>query len=259
MKITLSENGPSMFFIGDPKNPVLSLNICNKGPIDIEFRALEDNYQKQILDAIKKGIITTDALFEELEYIWATKDIKKLEAKQEIKDYLERNKQIQATQAIVRQQREFEKREKEIREKIKFALTCSFNAIRNSLKDEKDMRIIRIYREMEQKGRNREHIVGFFNRKLAQLYRVMHHKIAREQKLEDIAKEKALAKKERERLRKEAKEEKEREKDRIKKEKLNEAKTNDYSVIESEIRQVSIKTEDLIRYGSQYFFFTGGK
>lgn len=177
MQITLNTSSSAMFFLGDPKNLLLSLSYSNPGPVELDFESLDRNLQQKILLAVRNEVLNSDVPAEDLYKIWS-KDIvvaQKTESK------------APPTQAEiqVQQRMELEMRRKEKEDKFLARCDSILRAGKRAVSSElaenpEDSRLARTLLQMEQAGKNRKGIVAPILSRIKTQERIMAQRINRE-------------------------------------------------------------------------------
>lgn len=189
MKIKLSEFGPTMWFLGEPKKLVLSLTFKNPGPVDIEFAQLNSVDQNKLLKAIRTGIIESDVSFHELSEKWVKGDKSQSSETKETGsiDLVETNSTICKTdQRLVWAQQIEEKRnilqaqktqeEVSILERCKYLMGLTVRGLKTTLKQEKNIKVLRTLLKLEESHKARKLVLETIREKI----RVHDHELSLE-------------------------------------------------------------------------------
>lgn len=216
MQIQLNVDASPMWFLGEPKNIVLSLNYQQPGPVEVDFDELEESLQKKLLISIRDGIIISDISFQNLYQVW-------LKSRPTVEETPPEDPQAAMREAIARQAAErVAKREKELREKEeKFQKRCrqiteqSLRALKTMINEEKDERTVRHVLAIEEQEKQRSMVIRFLHEKLRQIEAKRARDIERKTKKQ------------------------------IKSDKMK-RQTSPMTVVESEMETVTLTPEDLI-------------
>jgi len=150
--ITLTEDGPSIWMLGERDNIIVNLNFVNTGPVEVDFDQLDEGGQKKVLDSVHRGEISSDVSFEDLYKHWNSLNVQKAKTKEEVV-------KVEKETAAALYLKEKAEKDKKEDEKIEFILTGSIAAVRTSIKKEKDTRFLRKMLKKEQETKNRTNIV----------------------------------------------------------------------------------------------------
>lgn len=152
MQIKLVSEKVPMYFLGDPRNLILSLSCANPGPVELDFYGLTKILQQKVLIALKNGILESDKPFHEIYSDWAK--LNPPVEKSETQIVHEENISLEMSQRL---QREAKLREKEqkYQERLAYLSTLGFNHLRNSVKNDTELRLFRTLLLMEENGKKR--------------------------------------------------------------------------------------------------------
>lgn len=185
MQIKLSNSGPAMWFLGEPKNLTAYLNFANPGPVEIKFEDLGSIDQNKILTDLKQGIIESDISYQELYQVW-------IKSKPAVPHFPPEDKELSKMQEVqkMRYKLETQRREKEekFQERCYFIADKGVRAIKAVLKDEKDIRFFRELLKIEKVGKNRKIVISLLNDKVKQFEKNISKKIRRGSKKQSNSK-----------------------------------------------------------------------
>lgn len=225
MQITLTDLGPPIWFLGEPKNLIVSLNFANPGPVELDFTKLERVHQQRVLLALQNGYLESDIPFQEIYecYTKSAPPAPKMVAPDEIASAPVANT-VAATTKLLADQRlqiEAERQEKEekIKEKCLLKLKGSVVAAVSNLVGEEDPRYLRMLISYEQQGKNRKMVIRKIRERIKRIEDGLAKKITKETE-DQIAAMKS--------------------------------ETNEMVVVESEQRTVVLTPEDLIAAGVKF-------
>lgn len=221
MQVTLTDMGPPMFFLGDPRNLILSLSFANPGPVELDFDSLERIQQQKILSALQNGHLESDIPFQEL-YEGFSKSAPP-KAPTPISPVAD--KIIETTKMLAEQRSELQSKRQEKEEKLKekciYHLSKGSTWAIKSLSHEEDPRYLRMLLATEQAGANRVSVLVKIKTRLKRVETELAVKINKA-----TAAQIAVMR--------------------------SEAETSDLNVVESEQRTVILTPEDLIAAGVRH-------
>lgn len=166
IQITLAEDGPPFWFLGDPKYLKVSLTFHEPGPVEVDFSKLGNKEQKQILVAMQMEYITVDKSFFALE--------------QEYEKFFPANTPVNASSEeapkrtgmdrALKMEANRQEKEAKFQDKCRLLSKQGISALKHALKDETDLRLLRNIRDSEMnKKKPRPSILGFLDTKLRKL------------------------------------------------------------------------------------------
>lgn len=216
MQITLNTDVSPMWFLGEPKSLVVSLNYLEPGPVELDFEKLEESQQKQLLLALKGGTIMSDMTYDALYQVW-------LKSRPAVEEVVE-DPQAQLRLAMARQIQDRVERRKQaqVDKEAKFQERCNYlsqqsvKALKATITKENDERILNALLRIEEQGKQRTMVVRRLHEKLRQI----ESKRAKEIEKETLRQIEANA--------------------QVK-------KTSPLSVVESEMTTVTLSPEELIK------------
>lgn len=170
MKINLSKRGPAFWFLGDPKNLIVSLNQSSPSA-DVDFDSLKSDYQLKILNSLKRHQIECSESYQDLYGRWSKEyfEQKKKEAGPDpaIQMRIEAQKRMQERRQAIEEKRDKQAAREE--ERCQTLLKRSFLAVRTSLKDEKDTVFLKKFLNAERANRNRKSVIQFLERRIVRI------------------------------------------------------------------------------------------
>jgi len=151
INLTLTEEGPPFWFLGDPKNLLVSLTYQDPGPASVDFSQLTQLECRKICMDIQRGKLECDIPFNKLaaEYdkFFRRDPTTTPEAGSARKKRTGVDKALKIAGVREKQEEKFQKR-------CKMIAKQSIRALRAALKDEKDMRLLRKVRDLELEKRS---------------------------------------------------------------------------------------------------------
>jgi hypothetical protein len=158
MQIRLSSRGPVMWFLGDPRNLIVALNIQNPSA-EVDFDKLKDGEQKKILNSLRLNQIECSESYESLHARWARNDIPDV-PEEDKNDYL---LQIELAKKMEEKRMAAEERkiqaEQEALKRCKNILQKPAEKIKYSILREKDIRFLNLLLKTEQAEQNRSDVI----------------------------------------------------------------------------------------------------
>lgn len=184
MQITLTEIGPPIWFLGEPKNILISLSFAKPGPVDVDFESLDKNNQVRLLKAIQNGYIESDISFQELYQIHTKSQLPGAPPKQVKPQDVERPKDPLKEQ---RDKLEAERKEKEekFQDKCQRALSGSTEAVKGFLLGEDDPRFFRTLLSMEKVGKARKGVIKLLTERIKRVEDKIARQISREANMQE--------------------------------------------------------------------------
>lgn len=175
MQITLTDLGPPIWFLGDPKNLIVSLSFANPGPVELDFGKLEKLQQQRLLSAIQNGHLESDISFQEL-YEEYTKSYPPqppvvAEDTSPAKQAMEQRLQIEA---------ERQEKEEKLKEKCISKLKGSVAAAVSNLTGEEDVRYLRMLMSYEQADKNRKGVIRAIRDRIKRIENGLSKRIIKE-------------------------------------------------------------------------------
>lgn len=169
MKIWLSEDGPPMWFLGEPRKLIASLNMQNPGPIELDFDNLGLLDQMRVLTAMKNGAITGDPAFEVLYAEWSKKN--KSTPKSSDTTATDQAKAVVDSRLRVEVART--EKETKFQERVTWALGQSIKGLKNIIQNCDDLRFLREVLKAEQVGKGRKTVIRWIRERLTRFERVI--------------------------------------------------------------------------------------
>lgn len=159
MKTNISiqpDSNLAMWFLGpNSKEIQVSLTFENPGPVEIDFEELCVQEQQQVLRDLKMRKIKSSVKYDDLFANFAAK----------YKPKLSQPKNEQQV-ALLKKIEEHKQRQMKVEERINYLLKQSTRAIKATLKDEKDSKVLRMVQQLEQKGRHRKLVLVYLQERL---------------------------------------------------------------------------------------------
>ena len=158
-----------LFFFEDHEGRMIHLTFIKKGPVELDFDALDFHKKNQLIQHIQLKNIIVDKPIEDLLAITtanvqeAIEDIEEIPA---VKEFV--MKKLEA-QRLSKEQKIAEKEGKlqlQREERATFLLKKSLRAIRTALRGEKDKKLIRMMLELEKETQNRSTVIDLLSTKL---------------------------------------------------------------------------------------------
>lgn len=214
MQIRLAD-GITMWFLGEPKDLIVNLNFVNRGPVELDFSSLSDVNQNRLISAIRSKQLESDITFE---------DLIALKRKPDTTTVTHPISAVGQSTTVtisegppqVAKTLDFLKNEMETKkiERCQFILRRSVRSIKAAVSEANDISLTKTLIKMEESNKARKSVLTFLREKL----RTLEVAVVR-----FAEREKAKAEKQ----------------------------TEEYNVIESEQKVVSLSPEELIQAGYQ--------
>ena len=145
IQISLAEDGPPFWFLGDPKYLIVTLTYHEPGPTTVDFSKLGNKEQKQILVAMQMEHITVDRSFVELE--------------QEYEKFFPANTPDKASggeapgrtgmDRALKMEAGRQEKEAKFQAKCQLLSKQKISILKSAINKEEDLRILRTLRDME--------------------------------------------------------------------------------------------------------------
>lgn len=166
MQIKLSQLGPPMWYLGEPKNIRVSLTFSKPGPVEIDFASFTKEEQVKVLVGIRDGQLESDVTFQELYHQWANHQ--PAVPPEPDNPYIE---PIQARLNEARLKLEASRREKEDKGKQRclYLLAKSVRAIKAAITSITDRQLIHMMLLTEKAGKARKGVTAALEKKMRQL------------------------------------------------------------------------------------------
>jgi hypothetical protein len=214
MQIRLTD-GVTMWFLGDPKNLLVNLNFVNRGPAEVDFIKLSSNDQNRIINAIKCGQLQSDITVE---------DLISLQRKPDMVTITHPVSTISEPTTItvtsgppqIINSLEFLKNEMETKrlERCQTILRRTVRSIKVAVSADNDITLIKLLIKMEESNKARKSVLTFLREKL----QILENVVVKFSEKEKVGVEK---------------------------------QTEEYNVIESDEKVISLSPEELIQAGYQ--------
>jgi len=173
MKIKLSEFGPAMWFLGEPRKLIISLTFANPGPVEVDFDKLQPVDQAKLLKSIREGVVESDVPFRTLYERWAegnvlagstsTKEVAQIQPGP-ADPRLVWAQQIEAKRNALQAQRDEE--EAHVLERCKYLSGLTVRGLKSSLKRENDIKLLRALLKTEEAGKGRKLVLEAIHEKI---------------------------------------------------------------------------------------------
>lgn len=169
MQIKLAEDGPPMWFLGEPRNLIVSLTGENPGPIELDFYKLGTMDQMRVLTAMKNGEVEGDPSFEDLYAEWSKKS-KHTPPQQ--------NPPANAVaEAIINSRLKTEvtrtEREAKFQERCDWAVTQNIKSLKSLIQNSDDIRFLRTILQAERTGKGRKTVIRWITERLNRFEKVV--------------------------------------------------------------------------------------
>lgn len=176
MQLKLTDRGPSMWFLGEPKNLIVSLTFVNPGPVEIDFDSLDEGQQNKILIGLRDGALESDAPFQQLYQTWAKERVTTPPPNQELQTTSPSptQKEMSKLEAQVQQ------REQRFQERCDYLLTQSVRAIQVGLRNEDSIAFLQRMVQAELQGKRRKGLLTFLKEKIKRLTIKAHEEISKQ-------------------------------------------------------------------------------
>ena len=167
IQIKLTDKSPPFWFLGDPKNLIVNLNFRDPGPVQVNFEELSESDRKKIIQSMQLRHIDTDVNLSELNDVHLRLQSPFLPS---IQDFVEPSGPLPVAEEIEEKKPEVIPEEKEVdikkvqsetikqdekdrkfNERCQFLIKQNFSALKSTLKDCKDVRLLRFLKETEKK------------------------------------------------------------------------------------------------------------
>jgi hypothetical protein len=171
-----------VWFLGDPGNLKVSLNYKEPGPVLLDFTLLTSPEQKSLLGALQKGVIETEAEFNDLYSIYVDQQSPPPalpEPSEEVKEYLDKVEEHKKVEQQQKAQKKQVKIEQKFAEKCEFLHKKSLRALKSALKGTPDTRLLQTLLRME-KNRKKPRVghLKYLTEKLGKVHEQINLKIA---------------------------------------------------------------------------------
>lgn len=189
INISLHEDGPPMWFLGEPKTPKIALNFMEPGPIIIEFDSFNDSEKTQIIRAIELNRITSSVDILLLKKSMVMPEIKPTEVSEPAK-----------TVALIQEKKNkkeglkspidvfLKQRNEEMTSMSNEILSLKAQQIKAKIKEIKDIKLLRKMKTIELDGHNRKTIIGAILKQISDLSKVAKDSI-QDTGLQDLTKD----------------------------------------------------------------------
>lgn len=186
INISLHEDGPPMWFLGEPKTPKIALNFMEPGPIIVEFDSFNDSEKTQIIRAIELNRITSSIEVLELKKSMVIPEVKAVE-NSEPKEFIpiketQKEKPKSPIDAFLKQRNE------EMTSISNEVLNLKAQQIKTKIKEIKDIKLLRKMRTIELDGHNRKTIIGAISKQISDLSKIAKDSI-QDTGLQDLSKD----------------------------------------------------------------------
>jgi hypothetical protein len=183
MQITLTDIGPPIWFLGEPKNIIASLSFAKPGPIEIDFDSLDRSNQGRILKAMQNGYIESDVPFQDLYQVYTKSD-------PPTPPQVVKQQDVEPAKDPIKEQRaklEADRKEKEekFQDKCQRALAGSAEAVKGFLLGEDDPRFFRTLLKMEEVGKARKGVIKLLRERIRKVEDKLARQITREANMQE--------------------------------------------------------------------------
>ena len=173
MLVSFIDPATPMFFLGDPRDLILSLSLYEPGPVDVDLDKLDRVCHQKLLVAIKNKVLSSDVPFSELYSAFLAKYPP---AGPSPEQTAEAQRAAMLVQARLRRESRMVEQEDKFQEKCAFLSRQKVGAMKSSLKGEKDLRIFRTLLHIEESGKQRKGVLSYLLKKIHQLELEIIHK-----------------------------------------------------------------------------------
>lgn len=176
MQVWLHEEGPPIWFLGEPKDLIVTLTLNEPGPVELDFESLNDQQKARVIQSLNTLQIESDVSVSELQNREQKQNQKKEDMAADIN-----------LAVVERLQKEKEKadqirkeKEEKLLERCKYIMDKPVRAIKSALKNEKDMKLFDKLFTLEQQGKNRKMVLRWLQEKRVFLAKEQTKKIDKE-------------------------------------------------------------------------------
>lgn len=158
--VSIHEDNPSFWFLGDSRSPKISLSFKKKGPVEIDFLSLTEVEQIILLNDWKDGKIVVNQDYQKMIDIWKNNNQKLFSS---VKENIQQQKEVakasvqqavkplsQKDMAKLKLQEEFEERQQKFYQRLHFLSKAGIHALRVEIGKENDIKLIRELLRIEQ-------------------------------------------------------------------------------------------------------------
>ena len=163
MQVKLVEGKVPVFFLGDPRNLILTLSCAEPGPVELDFNNLPKVLQQRVLIALRDGVLEAERPFHEIFADWNTANPPVAKSQAQVAH--EENISFEMQQRMQREAKIREKEEK-LQSRCGYLSTLSYIQLRTSVKKETDLRLLRTLLHLEENGKGRELNIKYLVKKI---------------------------------------------------------------------------------------------
>jgi len=150
MQVELHESGPPFWLLGSPSNTILHLTFASPGPVELDYSKLSPEDQSQLLMALQQEKILTSVPFEELHREWLQNRPEAPVPPPDVKEYLDQERAVKEQERRLKIQAGHEEKERKFHERCSFLSGKNARSVKSALAGEKDLRLLRNIRKLEQ-------------------------------------------------------------------------------------------------------------
>jgi len=167
IKIKLSELGPMMWFVGEPKDPnLIRLSQEEPGPLLVDFDSLGQKEAKKVVVGLRDGTIAADIEFEKLKDFYHKKFLPQAPTKdlpvEQDPTYDAREQKLMLAR----------KKDEDMRKRCGYLIQKGIRAIKAALAKETDMRVLKICLTLEtdkKENKQRQSVIDFLKEKMVKI------------------------------------------------------------------------------------------
>lgn len=179
MIITLAKRGPAIWFLGEPRNLVASLNMI-KTTVEVDFDNLREVDQKHIIQSIQMGHIEVDANLKDLENRFITQyptvETQPVQTTVDPRIVMYQEIEERRIKLDEKQKEQHEKRHAKTQELLKRTAP----SLRVAIRYETDIELLKMAIQAEQVGKQRVMVVAALEERIRKIAVKKQKKIARE-------------------------------------------------------------------------------
>lgn len=186
-EINLAEDGPPFWILGEPHDIRIHLSLGSPGPVSVNFNELSDHERSRIMLDLQRGQIECDVDMIKLHdaYLQLQKPPAPNEAAQA---HLEQKARHEEAQKVLKERAKREKDQQKFDSKLQWLCKMSARALKSSLVDEDNIRMLRSVRDAElARKRARPSIVRYIDEKLKRIQVGVLEEIERNKADEKVA------------------------------------------------------------------------
>lgn len=169
MQIWLNPDGPPMWFLGEPKKIIVSLNYVEPGPVEVDFESLEETAQKQLLVGLRDGLVLSDKSFQDLYQVWLKSRPTVQEVTEDPQEQIRLAVARQAAERVAQRQKLNQDKERKFEERCSYLSQQSVAALKTTVNNETDERVLHALLKIEEQGKQRTMVVRCIHDKLRRI------------------------------------------------------------------------------------------